>query len=65
MSGKQVTRKWQDKDGADRYTTEIIANEMQMLDGKSSGESNKPSDSTPKHTVAGNDFNDFDDDIPF
>jgi single-strand DNA-binding protein len=29
------TRKWQDKTGIDRYTTEIVANEMQMLDGRS------------------------------
>jgi len=36
ISGKQVTRKWQDKEGADRYTTEIVANEMQMLGGKGS-----------------------------
>ena len=34
ISGKQVTRKWQDKDGNDRYTTEIVANEMKMLGGK-------------------------------
>lgn len=33
ISGKLQTRKWTDKNGADRYTTEIIANEMQMLGG--------------------------------
>ena len=33
LEGKLKTRKWQDKDGADKYTTEIICNEMQMLDG--------------------------------
>ena len=34
IEGKLVTRKWQDQSGADRYTTEIHANEMQMLDSK-------------------------------
>jgi single-strand DNA-binding protein len=34
ISGKQVTRKWQDQTGNDRYTTEIVANDMQMLDSK-------------------------------
>lgn len=34
IEGKLQTRKWQDKDGQDRYTTEIVADEMQMLDGR-------------------------------
>lgn len=34
IEGRLQTRKWQDKEGADRYTTEIVANEMQMLDGR-------------------------------
>ena len=34
VSGSLTTRKWQDQQGQDRYTTEIIVNEMQMLDGK-------------------------------
>ena len=33
VEGRLQTRKWQDKNGIDRYTTEIIANEMQMLGG--------------------------------
>jgi len=37
VEGSLRTRKWQDKEGKDRYTTEIHATEMQMLDGKSSG----------------------------
>src|SRR5512141_1615320 len=38
VEGKIQTRKWQDKEtGKDRYTTEIIVNEMQMLGGKSTG----------------------------
>lgn len=35
VEGSLRTRKWQDKDGQDKYTTEIVASEMQMLDGKS------------------------------
>jgi single-strand DNA-binding protein len=38
--GSLRTRKWQDKSGQDRYTTEIIASEMQMLDSKNSGGDN-------------------------
>ena len=37
IEGKLQTRKWQDKDGQDKYTTEIVANEMQMLGGRSGG----------------------------
>jgi single-strand DNA-binding protein len=37
VEGRLQTRKWQDKDGQDRYTTEIIASEMQMLDGRGAG----------------------------
>ena len=36
VEGRLQTRKWQDKNGQDRYTTEIIANEMKMLGGRSS-----------------------------
>jgi single-strand DNA-binding protein len=38
IEGKIRTRKWQDKEGNDRYTTEIIANEMSMLGGRGAGE---------------------------
>jgi len=37
IEGRIKTRKWQDKDGQDRYTTEIEATEMQMLGGRSGG----------------------------
>ena len=37
IEGKLQTRKWQDKSGNDRYTTEIIASEMQMLGGRGGG----------------------------
>lgn len=40
VEGRLQTRKWQTKEGQDRYTTEIIADQMQMLGGKDSGSSN-------------------------
>jgi single-strand DNA-binding protein len=51
VEGRITTEKWQDKEGKDRYTTKIIANEMQMLGSKSSGGSfevveNKPAASS-------------------
>lgn len=36
VEGRIQTRKWQDKSGQDRYTTEIVASDMQMLDGRGS-----------------------------
>lgn len=39
IEGKLQTRKWQGSDGQDRYTTEIVVDQMQMLDGKSGGQS--------------------------
>src|SRR4030095_13787628 len=39
VEGKLRTRKWQDKEGKDRWTTEIVADEMQMLGGKGGGAS--------------------------
>ena len=61
IEGKIQTRKWQDKNGQDRYTTEIIGNEMQMLGGKTGG---KPSGQSPSQQ-AQQPEQDFDDDIPF
>ena len=68
VEGKLQTRKW-DKDGQTHYTTEIIANEMQMLDTRGAGASNNfssaPADmdaGEPAMAMAGGDF---DDDIPF
>jgi single-strand DNA-binding protein len=37
IEGSLRTRKWQDKEGKDRYTTEVRANDMQMLDSKGGG----------------------------
>jgi len=70
FEGKIQTRKWQDKSGQDRYTTEIVANEMQMLGGKQSSGSTVPFDppakqstpASPPETAKGDDG--FDD-IPF
>lgn len=49
IEGRIQTQKWQDKDGHDRYTTEIIAEQMQMLGGKNSErpEVTSPNISTP------------------
>ena len=40
VEGRLQTRKWQDKSGNDRYTTEIVANDMQMLDSRGEGGGN-------------------------
>jgi single-strand DNA-binding protein len=45
VEGRLETRKWTDKSGADRYTTEIIANEMKMLGSKSDSSSFEPANS--------------------
>lgn len=37
IEGRLQTRKWQDRDGKDRYTTEIVGDKMQMLGGKGDG----------------------------
>ena len=76
VEGSLRTRKWQDQSGQDRYTTEIVGSEMQMLDSRSSaggapmggGYDSQPSQSAapaPQAAPAGDNFNDFDDDIPF
>ena len=45
FEGRIQTRKWQDQSGNDRYSTEIVANEMQMLGGRSGGGGGAPMDS--------------------
>lgn len=42
VEGSLRTRKWQDKNGQDRYTTEIVANDLQMLDARGAGDSSLP-----------------------
>jgi len=74
IEGALRTRKWQDKStGADRYTTEIVANEMQMLDSRDDGGESKPvrqqaaqpatQQAPAQNAPAG--FDNFDEDIPF
>jgi len=78
VEGRITTEKWQDKEGKDRYTTKIVANEMKMLDRKSSGGSFEVVESKPAASSSGNSaapakaapaakssFDNFDDDIPF
>jgi single-strand DNA-binding protein len=79
IEGKIQTRKWQDKEtGKDRYTTEIIVNEMQMLGSKSGGGSfevvesqsapaarSAPAAKPAAAPAAKGNFDNFDDDIPF
>ena len=69
VEGRIQTRKWQDKDGNDRYTTEIVANEMQMLGSRgtnSESPTTQQSASTSQPTSQSAIVNEpFDDDIPF
>ena len=70
VEGRLQTRKWQDKEGNDRYTTEIVANEMQMLGSRSSGDFNQSSapaqqPAASKPAAQTNDESFVDDDIPF
>ena len=76
IEGKLRTRKWQDKEGNDRYSTEVVANEMQMLGGRGGGGGGggggyerepaarpAPASSGGGSSAGGRD--EFDDDIPF
>ncbi|MDX2476898.1 MAG: single-stranded DNA-binding protein [Gammaproteobacteria bacterium] len=72
IEGRLQTRKWQGQDGQDRYTTEIVANEMQMLGSRSGGggdtswnqqSNNAPSQQSSPPSAPPAD--DFDDDVPF
>jgi len=66
IEGKLQTRKWQDKNGNDRYTTEIIANEMQMLGGRGGGSADfGAASSTAAAPAPAAAADEFDDDIPF
>ncbi len=63
IEGSLRTRKWQDKEGQDRYTTEIRGDRMQMLGGKQSEEALK---AAPSNSGGGTvQEKEFDDDIPF
>ena len=79
IEGRIRTRKWQDKEGQERYTTEIEASEMQMLGGRGQGggesagapparqQGNTGGGGAPARRPApsGGSFEDMDDDIPF
>ncbi len=65
IEGKLQTRKWQDKNGNDRYTTEIIANEMQMLGGRGGGSADFGTASSTAAPAPAAAVDEFDDDIPF
>jgi single-strand DNA-binding protein len=97
IEGNLRTRKWQDQNGVDKYTTEIVAREMQMLGGRAGGSSDfapsqgqqsqqpqqqaqggggqqqgggapqqqAPQQSPQQQSAAPQNFDNFDDDIPF
>jgi single-strand DNA-binding protein len=75
VEGSLRTRKWQGQDGQDRYTTEIVASEMQMLDSRGGGSASfdapqpqaqpQPSRAPAASSQPAYSDNDFDDDIPF
>ncbi len=61
IEGRLQTRKWQDKDGHDRYSTEIVANEMQMLDSRGGSDGDAPmrqSAGAPRNQAARSDKGD-------
>ena len=79
IEGRIRTRKWQDKDGNDKYTTEIVAQQMQMLGSRQGmGGGGAEREAAPERegagaakgaakpaAKAGGKFDDFEDDIPF
>ncbi|MCC7488609.1 MAG: single-stranded DNA-binding protein [Gammaproteobacteria bacterium] len=71
IEGRLRTRKWQDKQGQDRYSTEIVANEMQMLGGKGGGMGGgmepgaEPRERPASRARAAEPAAELDDDIPF
>jgi len=81
VEGRLQTRKWQDKEGVDKYTTEVVADRMQMLGSRSGmggadrggaergaereAGGEKPAGAKSAPAKAGGKFDDFEDDIPF
>ena len=66
IEGRLQTRKWQDKDGRDRYTTEIVGDRMQFVGAKGDGGSRSQGrDSEPSDTYYDPAGSNPDDDIPF
>lgn len=72
LEGRLQTRKWQSEDGMEHYTTEIVANQMQMLDSRPSADQDAthaqpqsaPQQSAPQQQPDSS-LDDWDDDIPF
>jgi single-strand DNA-binding protein len=67
IEGRLQTRKWQDRDGNDRYTTEVRADQMQMLGGRG-GSAGAGASAAPQSAPAPSQARasgDFEDDIPF
>jgi single-strand DNA-binding protein len=74
VEGSLRTRKWQDKSGQDRYTTEVVATDMRMLGSRGGGDAPMDRESAPAASPepraaaprkSGTSFDDIDDDIPF
>jgi single-strand DNA-binding protein len=70
IEGSLKTRKWQDQSGADRYSTEIVADSLKMLGSRPAGADSAPAPRPAQGNgapppPAGSGFNDFSDDIPF
>jgi single-strand DNA-binding protein len=77
IEGKIQTRKWQDQNGQDRYTTEVVAKDLQMLGGNPQGGRQQGGHQQQNHAPQNNqapqqqggapsdNFDGFDDDIPF
>jgi len=62
VEGKLQTRDWEDSEGKKRYTTEVIAREMTMLDSKGDSNASSPQ---PSNSDSKQDNDKFEEDIPF
>lgn len=72
IEGRLKTRKWQDKDGIERYTTEIVVESLQLLGGRDDGSAPPQERSAPRREESrrapapkAGGFDDMDDNIPF
>lgn len=65
IEGRLETRKWTDKDGIERYTTEIIASDMKMLSNKQNANSNESDLTQQRSDNTDTGFDDMNNDIPF
>lgn len=65
IEGKLRTRQWQDKDGNNRYTTEVVGDNMQMLGGKRDDSTPSNTNTPPQAEPPIDNNNDIADDLPF